>query len=99
MDHHDAGVDDADGSGAARLRRGGGEPPLTDPGKATTVRFVDGSPAPTDGPFAKIKESLAGYWVVECTHERALQIAAQVVAVTEYPLEVRRVMDEPPAQG
>jgi hypothetical protein len=71
---------------------------LTDPAQATTVRFVDGTPAPTDGPFAEIKESLAGYWVVECTHERALEIAARVVAVTEYPMEVRRVMDEPPAQ-
>lgn len=71
---------------------------LTDPAQATTVRFVDGAPAPTDGPFAEIKESLAGYWVVECTHERALQIAGQVVATTEYPMEVRRVMDEPPAQ-
>lgn len=33
---------------------------LTDPGQATTVRLVDGAPAPTDGPFAEIKESLAG---------------------------------------
>ena len=71
---------------------------LTDPTQATTVRFVDGGPAPTDGPFAEIKESLAGYWVVECTPERAVEIASQVVAVTEYPMEVRRVMDEPPAQ-
>jgi hypothetical protein len=71
---------------------------LTDSTQATTVRFVDGAPTPTDGPYAEIKESLAGYWVVECTHERALEIAAQVVAVTEYPMEVRRVMDEPPAQ-
>jgi hypothetical protein len=71
---------------------------LTDPTQATTVRFVDGAPAPTDGPFAEIKESLAGYWVIECTHERAVEIAAQVVAVTEYPMEIRRVMDEPPPQ-
>src|SRR5436190_18468394 len=28
---------------------------LTDPAQATTVRFVDGAPAPTDGPFAEIK--------------------------------------------
>ncbi|MFB9449465.1 YciI family protein [Dactylosporangium vinaceum] len=71
---------------------------LTDPTQATTVRFADGAPAATDGPFAEIKESLAGYWILDCSHERALQIAAQVVAVTEYPMEVRRVMDEPPAQ-
>ena len=71
---------------------------LTDPTQATTVRFVDGAPTPTDGPFAEIKESLAGYWIVEATHERALEIVAQVVAVTEYPMEVRRVMDAPRAE-
>lgn len=71
---------------------------LTDPTQATTVRFVDGAPAPTDGPFAEIKESLAGYWVVEWTPERAVEIASQVVGVTEYPMEVRRVMDEPPQE-
>jgi len=48
---------------------------------------------PTDGPFAEVKESLAGYWVVEVTEERALEIASQVVGYTEYPMEVRRIMD------
>ncbi|MFI5912107.1 YciI family protein [Dactylosporangium sp. NPDC051541] len=71
---------------------------LTDPTRATTVRFADGAPAATDGPFAEIKESLAGYWIVEATPERAAEIAARVVAITEYPMEVRRVMDEPPPQ-
>jgi hypothetical protein len=71
---------------------------LTDPAQATTVRFTAGAPTPTDGPFAEIKETLAGYWVLECSHERAVEIAGQVVAVTEYPMEVRRVMDEQPEQ-
>ena len=66
---------------------------LTDPGQATTVRFHNGAPAPTDGPFAEIKESLAGYWIIEGSHERAIEIASEVVAVTEYPMEIRRVMD------
>ncbi len=67
---------------------------LMDPSQATTVRFHNGAPTPTDGPFAEIKESLAGYWIVETTEERAIEIASRVVAVTEYPMEVRRVMDE-----
>ncbi|HEY0536297.1 MAG TPA: YciI family protein [Actinoplanes sp.] len=67
---------------------------LMDPGQATTVRFQNGAPAPTDGPFAEIKESLAGYWIVEGSHERAVEIASQVVAVTEYPMEIRRMMDQ-----
>jgi hypothetical protein len=72
---------------------------LTDPSQATTVRFVDGAPAATDGPFAEVKESLAGYWIIEGTYDRAVEIATQVVAVTEYPMELRRIMDEPPAEG
>jgi hypothetical protein len=67
---------------------------LMDPGQATAVRFQNGAPASTDGPFAPIKESLAGYWIIEGSHERAVEIASQVVAVTEYPMEVRRVMDQ-----
>jgi len=66
---------------------------LADPGQAKTVRFSGGAPVPTDGPFAEVKESLAGYWILEVDEERALQIASQVVAYTEYPMEVRRIMD------
>jgi hypothetical protein len=66
---------------------------LADPGQAKTVRFAGGAPVPTDGPFAEIKESLVGYWIVEADEERALQIASQVVGYTEYPMEVRRIMD------
>ncbi len=40
---------------------------LIDPSQATTVRFQNGAPAPTDGPFAEIKESLAGYWIIEAS--------------------------------
>ena len=66
---------------------------LVDPAQAKTVRFVDNAPVPTDGPFAEVKESLAGYWVVEVDEERALQIASQVVGYTQYPMEVRRIME------
>jgi hypothetical protein len=66
---------------------------LVDPGQAKTVRFVDGIPVSTDGPFAEVKEAVAGYWVLDVDEDRALQIASQVVAYTEYPMEVRRIMD------
>src|SRR5215472_8763985 len=56
---------------------------LADPSQAKTVRFVGGAPVPTDGPFAEIKESLVGYWVVDVDEERALAIASRVVAYTE----------------
>ena len=66
---------------------------LADPSQAKTVRLIDGAPLPTDGPFAEIKESLADYWIVEVDEKRALQIASQVVGYTEYPMEVRRIME------
>jgi hypothetical protein len=66
---------------------------LADPSQAKTVRFVDSVPVPIDGPFAEVKESLAGYWIVEVDEERAVQIASQVVGYTEYPREVRRIME------
>jgi len=66
---------------------------LADPSQAKTVRFVNGAPVPTDGPFAEVKESVAGYWIVDVAEDRALEIAAQVVGYTQYPMEVRRIMD------
>lgn len=67
---------------------------LVDPSKARTVRFVDGTPVPTDGPFAEVKESLAGYWVIEAAEDRALEIAGRVAAYTRFPMEVRQVMND-----
>ncbi|HZD17397.1 MAG TPA: YciI family protein [Actinomycetota bacterium] len=71
---------------------------LVDPTQAKTVRFQEGVPVPTDGPFAEAKESLAGYWIVEGTEERALEIASRVVAFIEGPVEVRQVADAPPEE-
>jgi hypothetical protein len=67
---------------------------LMDPSHATTVRLVDGVPVPTDGPYAEVKESLAGYWLVETTQERAVEVTARVVGYTGHPMEVRPVMNE-----
>ena len=69
---------------------------LADPTLAKTVRIENGVPVATDGPFAEAKESLAGYWVVDVTEERAIEIASQCVTVTGEPVEVRQVMDAPP---
>jgi hypothetical protein len=71
---------------------------LADPSQAKTVRFQKGVPVPTDGPFAEVKESLAGYWIVDASEERALEIASEVVAFIEYPMEVRQIMNEPPPE-
>jgi hypothetical protein len=72
---------------------------LSDPTQAKTVRFVDGAPVPTDGPFAEAKESLAGYWIVDVPEEaRALEIASKIVAFIEGPVEVRQIADGPPEE-
>lgn len=71
---------------------------LADPSQATTVRFQDGIPVPTDGPFAEAKESLAGYWIIEADEQRAIELASRIVAFIEGPIEVRQVMDAPPAE-
>jgi hypothetical protein len=70
---------------------------LTDGSQAKTVRFIDGAPVPTDGPFAESKESLVGFWIVDVESEdRALAIAARIVDVVHQGIEVRRVADAPP---
>ena len=70
---------------------------LADGSQAKTVRFQNGIPVPTDGPFAESKESLVGYWIVDVeSEERAIEIASRIVAFVKAPIEVRRVMDAPP---
>ena len=70
---------------------------LADGSQAKTVRFENGIPVPTDGPFAESKESLVGYWIVDVENEeRAIEIASRIVAFIKAPIEVRRVMDAPP---
>lgn len=72
---------------------------LAFPSQAKTVRFQNGQPVPTDGPFAEAKESLAGFWIVDVENEdRAIEIASKIVAFVEEPIEVRQVMDEPPSE-
>jgi hypothetical protein len=71
---------------------------LADPTQAKTVRFEHGAPVVTDGPFAEAKESLAGYWIVDVSEERALEIASKIVAFIEEPIEVRQVADAPPEE-
>jgi hypothetical protein len=67
---------------------------LVDPSAAVTVRPDAGTPVTVDGPFAEIKESLAGYWVVEADQQRAVEIASRVVEYVGHPMEVRRLMHE-----
>ena len=72
---------------------------LVDPTQAKTVRFVQGAPVATDGPFAEAKESLAGYYLVDVESEaRALEIASKIVGHIHEPIEVRQLADAPPEE-
>ena len=85
---------DADLRASGELVAGEG---LADGTQAKTIRFQDGAPVATDGPFAESKESLIGYWIIDVENEaRAVEFAKHVVAFTEGPIEVRQVMDAPP---
>lgn len=75
---------------------------LTGPDLAMIVT-CDGQTAPilTDGPFAEVKEWVAGFHIVDVeSRERAIEIAAKISAVpgpggvpTRQPIHVRQVMD------
>jgi hypothetical protein len=53
---------------------------LSAPVHARRVRFKEGAPVVTDGPYAEAEEVLAGYWVVECeSFDRATEIAGRLV--------------------
>jgi hypothetical protein len=45
----------------------------------TTVRFKNGKPAITDGPFAETKEQIGGYHLIECENlDEAITIAMRI---------------------
>ena len=61
---------------------------------ATTVRVRDGETQITDGPFAETKETLGGYYLIECPDlDTALKHAARMPNITYGSVEVRPVVD------
>lgn len=59
----------------------------------TLRRKADGTVVTTDGPYAESKEALASYAIIDvASHDRALEIAARVVAATGDIAEVRPIM-------
>jgi hypothetical protein len=61
---------------------------------ATTVRVRDGETQVTDGPFAETKETLGGYYLIECPDlDTALKHAARMPNISYGSVEVRPVVD------
>jgi hypothetical protein len=65
---------------------------LADPSLGRRVMVRDGDAITTDGPFAEVKEQLAGFYLVECdTIDRATEIAARIPEAQAGVVEVRPV--------
>ncbi|MBX2825292.1 MAG: YciI family protein [Gammaproteobacteria bacterium] len=59
---------------------------------ATTVRAKGGTVTTTDGPFAETKETLGGYYLLECANlDEALAYAARIPTAKYGSIEVRPV--------
>ena len=60
---------------------------------ATTVRVRNGETQFTDGPFAETKETLGGYYLVECESlDEAIEIAGRIPSARYGSIEVRPVV-------
>lgn len=60
---------------------------------ATTVRVRDGKHATTDGPFAETKETLGGYYLLDCKDiDEAIKYAAKIPTAKHGSIEIRPVM-------
>ncbi len=67
---------------------------LADPSMAKRIAVREGQLMATDGPFAEVKEQLAGFFLLECgSIDRAIELAARVPEASFGLVEVRPVMD------
>ena len=68
--------------------------------EATTARTLGGKVAHTDGPFAETKETLAGFYLLDCADLAEAQAwAERVPGVRIGAVEVRPVMPDPSARS
>lgn len=66
--------------------------PLQDVETATTVRVRDTKVATVDGPFAETKETLGGYYILDCKDlDEAIEYAAKIPTAVYGSIEIRPV--------
>jgi hypothetical protein len=69
--------------------------PLRPPSDATTVRVREGKVVLTNGPFAKSKEKMCAYELIECfSAEEAIDVASQHPMAKVATIEVRPIWTE-----
>ncbi|BCB87879.1 YciI family protein [Phytohabitans suffuscus] len=68
---------------------------LAHPSTAKLVDVRDGKVIASDGPYAEVKEHLAGFYLIECDSiDRAIQVAARIPEAAFAQIEVRPVLDD-----
>jgi hypothetical protein len=71
-----------------------GSESLDEPSETTTVTVRDGVAMATDGPFAEVKEHLAGFYVVDVESlDRAVEIVTRIPEAAHGVVEVRPARD------
>jgi hypothetical protein len=67
---------------------------LSRPSRAKRVHATDAGTIASDGPFAEVKEHLAGFFVVECPDmDRAIELAARIPEAAYGLVEVWPTVD------
>lgn len=67
---------------------------LDDPALTKQVLVRDGRPLTTDGPFAEVKEQLAGFYLLDCdSMGRAVEIVTLIPEAPFSVVEIRPVRD------
>jgi hypothetical protein len=67
---------------------------LADPELARWVSVRDGETIASDGPYAEVKEHLAGFYLIDCADlDEAVAWAAKVPDAANTEVEVRPVLD------
>jgi hypothetical protein len=67
---------------------------LGDPAATKQVLVRDNRVMTTDGPFAEVKEQLAGFYLLDCeTVDRAVEIVAEIPEAPFSIVEIRPVRD------
>ena len=73
-----------------------GADPLEPVSMASTVRVRNGKTEIIDGPFAETKETLGGYYLLDCTDlDEAIEYAARIPTAKYGSIEIRPIMPTP----
>lgn len=74
--------------------------PLESVTTATTVRVRNGKAEISDGPFAETRETLGGYYLLDCRDlDEVLECAAKIPTARYGSIEVRPIMQMPGESG